>query len=147
MGRLLNAGAALTRNAIVMPDKVGVRDLERSLTFREWNRRACRLANALVGLGLAKGDRVAVLGYNCVEWMEIYAALSKAGLVAVPLNFRLVGREIRYILEDSGAAALIVQDALTGPIEEIRADLAIPPGRYVLFGGAARGRDTSTTRR
>ena len=44
-----------------------------------------------------------MLGYNCVEWMEIYAALSKAGLVAVPLNFRLVGREIRYILEDSGA--------------------------------------------
>jgi acyl-CoA synthetase (AMP-forming)/AMP-acid ligase II len=108
VGRLLNAGAALTRNAIVMPDKIGVRDLERSLTFSEWNRRACRLANALTGLGLTRGDRVAVLGYNCVEWMEIYAALSKAGLVAVPLNFRLVGREIRYILDDSGAAALIV---------------------------------------
>ena len=138
MGRLLNAGAALTRNASVMPDKVGVRDLDRSLTFREWNRRACLLANALVGLGLGKGDRVAVLGYNCIEWMEIYAALSKAGLVAVPLNFRLVGREIRYLLEDSGATALIVQDALTGPIEEIRSDLAIPGGRYVLFGGAAR---------
>jgi acyl-CoA synthetase (AMP-forming)/AMP-acid ligase II len=138
MGRLLDAGAALSRNAIVMPDKVGVRDLERSLTFREWNRRACRLANALAGLGLARGERVAVLGYNCVEWMEIYAALAKAGLVAVPLNFRLVGREIRYILDDSGAAALIVQDALTGPVEEIRADLAIPPDRYVLFGAAAR---------
>ncbi|HEX5847068.1 MAG TPA: AMP-binding protein, partial [Rhodoplanes sp.] len=61
------------------------------------NDRACRLANALIGLGLKKGDRVAVLAYNCLEWLEIYAAVAKAGLVVVPVNFRLVGPEIRYI--------------------------------------------------
>ena len=65
-----------------------------------------------LGLGLRKGDRVAVLAYNCVEWAEIYAAAAKSGLVAVPINFRLVGPEIRYIVEDAGASALIVQDAL-----------------------------------
>ena len=70
------------------------------MTFRQWNERSCRLANALLGLGLAKGDRVAVLAYNCVEWLEIYAATAKAGLVAVPINFRLVGAEIRYIVEN-----------------------------------------------
>ena len=82
------------------------------MTFHQWNSRACRLANALLGLGLSKGNRVAVLAYNAVEWVEIYAATAKAGLVAVPLNFRLVGKEIRYIVDDAGAAAIIVQDEL-----------------------------------
>jgi fatty-acyl-CoA synthase len=53
-----------------------VRDSRRSLTYAQWHARKNRLANALLGLGLAKGDRVALLAYNCVEWMEIYAALA-----------------------------------------------------------------------
>ena len=53
-------------------------------------RKRLKCVNA-VGLGLKKGDRVAVLAYNAVEWVEIYIAAAKAGLVAVPLNFRLVG--------------------------------------------------------
>ena len=72
------------------------------MSFREWNERSCRLANALLGLGLAKGDRVAILAYNCVEWAEIYAATAKAGLIAVPINFRLVGAEVRFIVENCG---------------------------------------------
>jgi fatty-acyl-CoA synthase len=64
------------------PDKIGARDLTRSLTFRGWNDRSCKLSNAFVGLGLKKGDRIAVLAYNCLEWMEIYVAVAKAGLVA-----------------------------------------------------------------
>jgi acyl-coenzyme A synthetase/AMP-(fatty) acid ligase len=79
MNQLLNFGEIVAMNAYVSPDKVGARDLTRSLTFRGWNDRSCKLANALVGLGLEKGDRVAVLAYNCLEWMEIYAAVAKAG--------------------------------------------------------------------
>ena len=82
----------LSVQARLQPDRIGARDLEREMSFRDWNARSCRLANALLGLGLAKGDRVAVLAYNCVEWLEIYAATAKAGLVAVPVNFRLIGR-------------------------------------------------------
>jgi len=77
------------------------RDLGRALTFRDWNDRSCKLANALGGLGLEKGDRIAILAYNCLEWMEIYAAVAKAGLVMVPINFRLVGPEVQYIIENS----------------------------------------------
>ena len=84
MNGLPNVGEALRFYARILPDKIGARDLERAMTFQEWNARSCRLANALFGLGLAKGDRVAVLAYNCVEWLEIYAATAKAGLVAVP---------------------------------------------------------------
>src|SRR5215475_5127560 len=112
MGQLPHAGEVLRFYARILPDKIGARDLDRAMTFREWNGRSCRLANALSGLGLAKGDRVAVLAYNCIEWLEIYAATAKAGLVAVPINFRLSGDEINYIVENCGAAAFIVQDEL-----------------------------------
>jgi acyl-CoA synthetase (AMP-forming)/AMP-acid ligase II len=137
MGPLLNMGDALRAHAHLNPNRTGARDLSRSMTFRQWNVRACRLANGLIGLGLEKGDRFAVLAYNCVEWMEIYAAAAKAGLVAVPINFRLVGREIRYIVENCEARALIVQDDLIGPIEEIRADIPIEKGKFIHFGGTA----------
>jgi fatty-acyl-CoA synthase len=137
MGPLLSMGDVLRAHARIYPDRLGARDLNRSMTFREWNARSCRLANALLGLGLRKGDRIAALAYNCVEWMEIYAAAAKSGLVAVPINFRLVGREIRYIVENCEARALIVQDDLLGPIEEIRADLPVEKGKFIQLGGAA----------
>lgn len=136
MSALSSIGEALSLNARLFPDKMGARDLARSLTFRKWNERACRLANALSGLGLVKGDRVAVLAYNCVEWLEIYAAFAKAGLVAVPINFRLVGPEIRYIVENAEASAFIVQADLYDHVEPIRTELPLDDGRYVHFGGA-----------
>ena len=103
MKSVLDLGQMLTAHARLSPQRIGARDLERSMTFDQWNSRACRLANALLGLGLSKGDRVAILAYNTVEWVEIYAAAAKAGIVAVPLNFRLVGKEIRYIVDDAEA--------------------------------------------
>jgi acyl-CoA synthetase (AMP-forming)/AMP-acid ligase II len=135
MSQLLHLGEVVSRNARLFPNEVGARDLARSMTFRQWNERSCRLANALLGLGLAGGDRVAVLAYNCVEWLEIYAAIAKAGLVAVPINFRLVGPEIRYIIDDATVRAFIVQDDLLDAVEGIRADLLIGSDRYVHFGG------------
>ena len=114
MGDVLTLGQMLAVHHRLQPDRIGARDLDREMTFGQWNERACRLANGFAGLGLEKGDRVAVLAYNCIEWVEIFVAGAKAGLVVVPLNFRLIGKEIRYILEDAGAAALIVEDQLAG---------------------------------
>jgi len=131
---LLTFGQILSTHARLQPDRIGARDLERTMTFREWNQRACRLANALLGLGLVKGDRVAVLAYNCVEWTEIYAATAKAGLIAVPINFRLATPEIRFIIENAGAAALIVQDELFGAIGPADGVLPITPERTIHFG-------------
>ncbi|MGI9333785.1 MAG: AMP-binding protein, partial [Gammaproteobacteria bacterium] len=87
----------------------------------------------------AKGDRVAVLAYNRVEWAEIYVAVAKAGLVAVPINFRLTGPEARYILEDSSAAALIVEDALVPVIESVRNTISLPEKRFVVLGATPAG--------
>jgi acyl-CoA synthetase (AMP-forming)/AMP-acid ligase II len=128
-------GEMLAAQARLQPDRVGARDLDRAMSFRVWNARACRLANALIGLGLAKGERVGVLAWNRVEWLEIYAAVAKAGLIAVPLNFRLVAPEILYILRNCSVSAVIAEAGLAGAIEEVRGDLAIAPGRFILIGG------------
>ena len=140
MRQLPNLGLVLGMHARAFPDKIATRDLERSMTFRMWHSRSCRLANALLGLGLSKGDRVCILAYNCVEWMEIYAATALAGLIAVPINFRLVGPEIQYVVENCEARALIVQDELLVAIEEIRAVLPIAAGNVIVFGGSGRHR-------
>lgn len=135
---LLTLGDVLSTTARLYPERIGASDLTRAMTFHQWNARACKLANALLGLGLTKGDRVGVLAYNCVEWVEIYAATAKAGLVMVPINFRLVGAEIAYILNDSGASLLIVQQDLMGSIEDIRAGLPLASDRYVCFDGKTK---------
>src|SRR6202000_3242584 len=125
MKDLLNFGEMLSLHARLAPNRLGARDLARAMNFGQWNERSCRLANALLGLGLNKGDRVAVLAYNCVEWCEIFAATAKAGLVALPINFRLIGKEVQFIVNNAEAAALIVQDELVGAVEEIRKELPV----------------------
>ena len=127
-------GQMLTAQARLQPQRIGGRDLERALTFAEWNARACRLANSRLGLGLCRGDRVAVLAWNRVEWLEIYAAAAKAGLVAVPINFRLVAAEIRFILEDCQTAAVIAEAGLAGAIDDIRDAVDIASDRFVWIG-------------
>ncbi len=88
-----------------------------------------------LGLGLVKGDRVAVLAYNCLEWAEIYAATAKAGLVAVPVNFRLTAREAAYIIANAEAGAVIVQHDLAGIVEEAAHELPVDADRIIHFGG------------
>src|SRR3984957_5840091 len=133
--QLLHFGEGVAMNAYLSPDKVGARDLARFLTFRGWNDRSCKLANALVGLGLEKGDRIAVLASNCREGMETYAAVAKAGLVMVPINFRLVGPEVQYIVENSEAKAVIVQYDLLDRLETTRAERLIAEDKHIHFGG------------
>ena len=133
----LNLGEIVAAHARLVPDKIGARDSRRALTFAQWNARACRLGNALLALGLGKGDRVAILAYNRVEWMEIYIALAKAGLVAVPINFRLVTHEIRYIAEHCAAKAMLVQDELVAQVEGLRGTLDIADARWIHLGEMA----------
>jgi fatty-acyl-CoA synthase len=134
MRGLLNFGQALSAQARLSPHKIGVSDFDRQMSFALWESRARRLANALIGLGLNKGDRVAALAYNCIEWAEIYAATAKAGLVAVPVNFRLIAAEALTIIEDAECAALIVEDELAGLVEEMGAALSINRDRRIVFG-------------
>ena len=135
MTQLLNVGDMIAVHAQLTPNRPAVKDLRRSLTYAEYDERANRLANALGGLGLARGDRLGVFAYNCVEWMEIYAACAKSGIVAVPVNFRLTGPEVQFILQDCGAAALIAGHDLVEVADGIRHSLGLLPGACVQIGG------------
>lgn len=134
MTALLSVGDMLRAQARLQPERIGARDLERAMTFRQWNERSCRLANALIGLGLAKGDRVAVLAFNRVEWAEIYVAAAKAGLMAVPVNFRLTAPEVRFICQDCAVSAVVAEAALAGVVDDVRSDLGVKSDRYIRIG-------------
>jgi len=101
-------------NASKWPNKIGAKDLYKSYTFRQWNERSCRLANALSAMGMKKGDRFAALGYNCVEWLEIYGAAAKGGFIVVPIMFRLSPPEMEYNINHSECKAFLVQAGKDG---------------------------------
>jgi acyl-CoA synthetase (AMP-forming)/AMP-acid ligase II len=134
MTTLLTLAESVATHARTQPHKTGARDSKRTLSYADWDTRASRLANALLRMGLQQGDRVALLAYNCVEWLEIYTALARAGLVAVPINFRLKGPEVAYIVQHAEAQAFIVQDGLRALVEGLRDVLPIAPDRYLHFG-------------
>ena len=103
------AKEVLQVNSAKWPNKMGIKDLYKEYTFKEWNERSCRLANALADMGMKKGDTFAALAYNCIEWMEFYAAAAKGGFIIVPLMFRLSAQEMEYNINHAECKAFIVQ--------------------------------------
>ncbi|HEJ83262.1 MAG TPA: hypothetical protein ENO25_01720, partial [Desulfobacteraceae bacterium] len=103
----MNVGHLLSRSSNYFPDKTAFVIDGESVSFKDLNARVNRLANALLSLGLKKGDRVGVLFHNSHGYLESYLALYKAGLVWVRLNARLAPSEQKAMLDDSGALALI----------------------------------------
>lgn len=95
----MTLGSSFARSSRKYPDKCAVVDDKGRLTYRVLNRRVNRLANALRGLGLKKGNRVAVLSLNCIPLMEVYLSNLKIGAVTVPLDARglihEMGRQLR----------------------------------------------------
>ncbi|MDP6352353.1 MAG: AMP-binding protein, partial [Alphaproteobacteria bacterium] len=104
-----NIGLFLTKRAHLNPDLEGFIDDASGarLTFGAINATCNRTANMLRQLGLAKGERVALLMLNCPEFLESFMGVAKIGGVVVPLNIRLVADELAFILRDSGAKVLI----------------------------------------
>ena len=123
MSPWLHIGEKLKANAERFPNKLAVKDDFRSLTYKQFNERACKLANGLKGLGLKKGDRLAIVSQNRIEWMEIYAACAKSGIVAVPINWRLVGSDIVYIVDHADARGLIVHYTFVPEVEKVKKEL------------------------
>ena len=92
-------------------------------SFSELNERVDRLSGALAGLGIERGDRVAVLALNCHRFFELYYAIAQIGAVVVPINFRIPPKEIKYILDHSESRAIAVDEALTPSLEAVRREL------------------------
>ncbi|MFH2009020.1 MAG: AMP-binding protein [bacterium] len=140
MAHWLNLGEMLKLNARKYPDTICLMDALRSYTFPQTNARVNRLASGLLGLGLQKGDRVSCLLENCIEFVELYLAAAKVGLVVNPINFRLVGPEVSYIVSHADSKAFVVHDEFTELVNGIRAALTqIPAERFVVVGAPQAG--------
>lgn len=114
--------------------RVAVRCGDAARTYSEVVERSCRLANALSGLGLVPGDRVAILVEDQIESMEPYFACAIGGLVAVTVNRRLAPREIHLILADSDPRAMVLTSGLSDIVEGL--DLASQVTLLVIGSGA-----------
>jgi long-chain acyl-CoA synthetase len=111
-------------------------EYRRDMTWRVFDEKANRLANLLIKRGIKKGDKVAILLMNCLEWLPIYFGILKAGAIAVPLNFRYTAEEIKYCLDLSDTIALIFGPEFIGRMETIYDQ--IPKVKTLFYAGENR---------
>lgn len=123
--RRMSHGEQLARQARKTPERVAFKCEGRSLSFAELDSRVTRLANALRSRGVQQNDRIGVLMTNRLEVVESYLAGCRLGAIVVPVNFRLVGDEVSYILQDSEAAALIVDAGLAELAGKVRSQVEV----------------------
>jgi acyl-CoA synthetase (AMP-forming)/AMP-acid ligase II len=118
-----------------IPTKLAISDRQCQWSYRQLDARINRVASALCGLGLKKGDRIAVLLRNRVEWAEILLGCARSGVVCVPINNRFMDAEVGYVLEHSEASAIITEASLAPRIDALRSQLlSIPSNRYLMAG-------------
>ncbi|MGY8526217.1 AMP-binding protein [Paracidovorax citrulli] len=127
----------LRRAARYWASNAAVIHRDRVLTYAQLDERSTRLANALLGLGLAKGDRVAVQARNCTELVELECALYKAGLVKAALNPRFTAAEASQVMEDCAPRVMIAGEGFTGYSRETPGFGSVEV--FVSLGGSAPG--------
>ena len=118
----------LAKRADLTPDKVAIIDTitGTEVTYRQWNQRANRTARWLRdGLGVRKGDRVAVLAMNCMDYLDIWFGLGKIGGILQNLNWRLAVPELQAIIADAGPTALIYSGDFAVQIQTLQPQLPL----------------------
>ncbi len=141
----MNYAYTLEKRARMSPDLEAIYDVatDRRFTFRALDERCNRIANALLDAGIAKGDRVAILLMNGVEFCETFFAVARIGAICVPLNWRLTAEELAFVLRDCGASLLVYGTEFVDVARDLRATHATPEPVDVRawwqVGGGAEG--------
>jgi acyl-CoA synthetase (AMP-forming)/AMP-acid ligase II len=117
--QMLSNNAEKFRDEISLIERDPGAGSRREITWFEFEAQANKLANALIAHGVRKGDKVALLMINCLEWLPIYFGILKTGALAVPLNFRFTAEEIRRCLDASEAKILIYGPEFCDRIKKI----------------------------
>jgi acyl-CoA synthetase (AMP-forming)/AMP-acid ligase II len=147
----MNWFAVLAHHAIRTPDKAITVFEGQQTTYAQMAENATALAGGLAARGIGQDDVVALLSYNCPEFLETIFATNYLGAIAMPLNWRLAAPEVRYILEHSGARALVCDEALieladeaTGGLESslVRACVSSAPSGWTALGDLRAGSST-----
>lgn len=141
----MNIADMLARNARLYPESIALteivpsQNIRKEITWREFDERANRVANVLVGMGVKKGDKVIHLMRNSIEWLVSYFGIVRTGAWVVPLSFRFTGKDIKYCADIAEARVMIFTEEFYERVREIRDQLAtvekfifigqnIPPG-------------------
>ena len=123
----------LARHAAATPSSVALISADRSVDFETLNLRANKAAQVFQGLGCVTHDRVAVMSFNSIEGFEISNGLRKVSLVGVPVNYRLRGSEIAYVLNDSGAKVVVAGPEHVDVVDGARNQVTTDP-RFIALG-------------
>ncbi len=107
------------RNALRFPGKRALRCGDIAYSWKELDARVDRVANALLGAGLNRGDRVALLLPNCPEYIELYFAIARSGLIAVPLSYRLTVGELEQMLGHAEPVLFVVGTEYVGLMQKL----------------------------
>lgn len=125
----MTIAAMLARNARMYRGETALIELRPSnalrkvTTWEEFDRRANRIASALTGMGIKKGDKVIHLMMNSINWLKAYFGIIRTGAWAVPLNFRFTGKDNLYCASIAEAKAMILSEEFTERVEAIRSSL------------------------
>jgi fatty-acyl-CoA synthase len=131
----MNFGMVLTRQTERHPDKSAILFEGKSFSYQQLNNRVNQLSHALQGVGIHKGDRVAVLLHNSNEYIEAFWATAKIGAVLVPINWRLGPKEVQYILNDSEAKLLLYGSSYSETVLKIAHETKSVE-EYIIVDGA-----------
>jgi fatty-acyl-CoA synthase len=119
----INIGELLTKRSYLTPDREGLVCEKVRRTYKELNERANRLANTMKNLGVGYGDRVALLALNEPEYYDMYFGLGKIGAILVPINYRLAGPEIQFIISDCSAKVFVFSKEYKEMVDSIRKEI------------------------
>ncbi len=134
----MNSAEFMNIAASICPDRLAVICGEKRYTFAETEERVNRLANALLEMGIEKGERVAIVQVNCNRYLEAYYAAAKLGAIFVPLNCRARQSELRYMINTAEATTLFIGGRYVGSVNSMRSNL--PTVRhYISLEGKQEG--------
>jgi fatty-acyl-CoA synthase len=126
-----NIGKIASKRALFTPDNNAIIYEDTPITYKELNNKVNQVGAFFKEQGLKKGDRIAVALLNCPEFLFCYLAAAKLGLIFVPLNFRLVSRELEYQINKSGVRLLVFHDKVIKNIEPIRSQLTVEKDKFI----------------
>ncbi|ESP62605.1 Long-chain-fatty-acid--CoA ligase [Smithella sp. ME-1] len=135
MSQVWNVGYILRQQANMIPNNKAIIFEDEPVTFKELNERTNQVAHYLMSTGVKKGDRIGIYLQNCHEFIYLFFAAAKIGLIVVPLNLRLVGRELEYQLNNSGSRMLFFHANFFDNVSKIKDSIQVDKDKYIWLPG------------
>jgi fatty-acyl-CoA synthase len=134
-----NVGCISKKRAALSPNRIAFYYEDKPFTYKEMNENANRAAHLLQKQGIRKGDRISVLLRDCPEFLAVFFAAAKLGIIFVPLNFRLVGPELQYQLNNSGSRLLVFHDLFADRVRTLLFSTKVEPDKFICLKTGAPG--------